>query len=719
MPNRPVLKPIAYGVVLVLAAIGLFFVIVPVLYGVIFPPDYGDSALKPPAIAPVSAEPALEPEPPVDVEPPSLKIEGSTALDDAVRAYGYPPTPLVYRGDMTIGIRVDPAATHTIVDRILFTEHPEAFIGHFDRSFLVPGTIIDCMPFVRADLGGAVGTLNDLRRHPYNLIAYAFPRGGSGEQERTSWQVDGGRQDQQRKLVNDRLKDFHSDKDRASGIHRYRTPVRTEVFWTDARTYEEAMVKSGLSASFPIKQVLVGLDASTSNLTNKNRRVVLGVIRQEFYRLGIAAQSDASGPSAYIINDDANVQHLRSLMGTKATVPGIPALVTSVSYGRLVLFAYERTGSEQGARSGASVSGKWKGVGGSLDLDDEQFRQSSSEAVRIFVFGGDTVPTGFGELATPDPEGATASGSQGEVPPANAATAIEALVNGLREWNGELGIPVGIEFTLLDGSTTLRPFLMSMAEMARATAPNVGWTFDAWADIKGNFDPGIAGLGDWDFKLLLQDHELLRFHRGIADGAKFWVSNLAKESVAQRTNVFPNQPAEWGQSFTGFFIDLKENDPSPNPDDRKNLAFGDSLVLERPEAYRAFEASLESAKASLADLTRLFEEVRRVERADARSEAQSAMHRSWQTALAQLRAKVEQDRPIFAKLKRDAEAAKQALVSLEQNGVSITGAHDNGNTFRIVGQPHLSGYRLYVEQTQNSIEVAFRNIENHVKRFNP
>ena len=37
----------------------------------------------------------------------------------------------------------------------------------------------------------------------------------------------------------------------------------------------------------------------------------------------------------------------------------------------------------------------------------------------------------------------------------------------------------------------------------------------------------------------------------------------------------------------------------------------------------------------------------------------------------------------------------------------------------VTGQPHLTGYKLHVEQALNSVLIAFKNIKTHVTRFDP
>lgn len=436
----------------------------------------------------------------VKAKPPPVIEAKFDNLDSELRQllarFGSPPMPATYPTD--IAVNVKPQEGLTIVESILHSSVADDFIGRFDRSSIFPGAIVDCMPYVRADLNSPTRSLLSLERHPYKVsLATYVPSSPSQADHRADWEVANGRQDTQSQYVLGTVYgEVNAQADNFTSPTRFR---RTGRF---AHTFSEAQAKLGISLNNPFVNIKIDRDSKAK----ASRGVFLGMVQQEFFRLNASPlKEDASGPDVWLPNNPQNIQALKGLAPSDAMMPGVPALIREVRYGRVIIVAFEVDLSEDFKSLDVHLDGNYGSNSGSVDVWNSAFERASSGTIDVIVYGGGELPTLPSVIDTIKVDtDKLGDGTQLRINKANAIQVIDTILESGSTWSSKQpGLPIGVTFELLDdGNAQLKPLNNSLIELARAAKPAEGWDIQLDAKINNDYDSdSIFGKdsGEWDF----------------------------------------------------------------------------------------------------------------------------------------------------------------------------------------------------------------------------
>ena len=653
-----------------------------------------------PLVQPQAVEPEQEPLP----KPEFDNLD--TELRQLLASFGRPPLPSRYPRDVEIGAR--PADGLEIVTQILHSSLADDFIGRFDQGFIVPGAIVDCMPYVRADLNSSVRAMSGLRRNPYKVGLSTYVRDESIDvsTDRFNYTVEGALQSQQRQQITNTIYprlNAEADQLRSPALFR-----RTARF---ARSYQEAQAKLGFSLSSPF--VNIGLD--TARESRSDRRVFLGVVQQEFFRLNAAplAGGSASGPEVWLPSTEDNFRIIRGLAPDGRTLPGIPAIISEVRYGRVIIVAFEVDWSEERDELDLHVDGKYQSTSASVDVWREEIAKSRSATVDVFVYGGGPLPE-LPDLIDVEPEEGDAPGGATHrlrLDKESAVQVVDAILDAGRSWSStQPGRPISVTFELLDDAgTVLKPLNTSLVELARAGRPGGGWKMVLTADVRNDYDKDSiftgTDSGDWRFWWRHNGGELAHFDESVTATTRFVLTRPI------------SSPAVWDSRVGGFEIEIIEDDGGfRGGSDGSNFSFPEEVKLDKPAAYHDFEAFLPEVEESLLALSEKFRETMKLESSQSSVEFQREASAAYKEHLADLESELATVTDRTLQLRQLGEKAIARMRSLRDNGVQPISHGDAGNTYTIVGKPDLTPYVEYVELTMRRAEQTRRNINRYVDR---
>jgi len=637
------------------------------------------------------------PKTPEQVEP-TFTNTGSE-LRQLLARFGTPPRPTTYSSDVALGVK--PSEGLKIVEQILHSSLADDFVGRFDNNFIVPGGIIDCMPYVRADLDSPVHALTGLNRHEYKVALYTFVRDdpNSTGKERNVWTIRPGLQKPQ-------SQQFHNEIYSSLGTQsdQLRSPTRFRRSARFARSYSEAQAKLGFTLSNPF----VNVSYDRSRESRSDRRVFLGMVQQEFFRLGAAPvpQDGQSGPDVWMSSDDGNIRALKDLIPTGNALPGIPAIISEVRYGRVIIVAFETEWNEAQDEMDLHIDGNYQGTSASVDAWKKAFDSSASGTIDIIVYGGGDLPVLPGGVEV---EKGNDSNEEKKLR-INKEVAVETidkiLADGMHWSSEQPGLPISVVFELLDdGGTVLKPINTSLVEMARAASPSGGWIINLHLDVKNDYDDDSfftgTDSGDWKFWLKAHEKEIDYFDQDVTADASF--DRVGKLDI----------PAHWGQRVGGFSIKIVEDDGGLRwGADGSEFEFNDELKLEKPAAYRDFEDHVRATQIELARLTSTFQKALRLEGASDKDDSlQKTTHGEWVKTIQRLQAELEPMGEKVNTLRNLRDEALAAMNAIRDGGVPGIVEHDAGNTYTITGKPNLTGYMNHVSNTTAAIERSFNNIK--------
>lgn len=627
-----------------------------------------------------------------------------TELRRLLARFGAPPLPDTYPAD--IAINVKPQEGLTIVETILHSSVADDFIGRFDRSSIFPGAIVDCMPYVRADLDMPTRSLSSLERNPYKVsLATYVPSLPDRANHRADWEVANGRQDTQSAYV---LGTVYGEV--SAQADNFTSPTRVRRTGRFAHSFSEAQAKLGISLNNPFVNIKVGRDSETK----ANRGVFLGMVQQEFFRLNASPlKEDASGPEAWLPDSPENRNALEGLSPSNTMMPGIPALIREVRYGRVIIVAFEVDWSQELRERFIHADGNDGSTSGSIDLFNSAFESASSGTIDVIIYGGGELPDLPSTIETIKGENSQlGDGVQLRVNKSNAVNVIDTILRSGSTWSSKQpGAPIGITFELLDDAgTQLKPLNTSLIELARAAKPSEGWNIQLDVQVNNDYeaDSVLIGTlsGDWDFTFKAGDTTLVEFNRSVT----------APESFSHTPTV--EMPVVWSTRIGQFSIKIIEKDGFfRGSDDGSEFEFPGELVLRKPDSYDDYEAKLIEIERKIESLSGMFRQTLQLDNAsDAPESFQASAFGEWLNRRTELSLFVPQVRGGLDQLKELQRAAISDLVRMQDSGADTLAVTDAGNTYNIKGKPDMRAYIAYIRSTIVSFEDVLHSVEDYLDR---
>ena len=636
---------------------------------------------------PAAGEALVNTETPEPESPPTevsfVCLADSTELTELLKSFGAPPRPNSFSFEPLVGLK--PQEGMKVLETVLYSGYPESFLGRFDHDYVVPGAVIDCMPFVRADLEEPVRTMGGLARAQYKVVL----QNSDGGTTPVEWKIPASKQDEQIATIKtDVIAPVQSRAD------QFATTTRLTLREQMARSFTEAQARIGLS----LETKLLDVSAEYSVHSTKERSVFLGMIEQEYYRLSAAEIGDTVGPYGWLADDPRNLQVLRGLEPNGEALPGVPAVIKEVRYGRIVLFAFELDRAALDQELEVHAEGRKGTTKVTLDAWGKLLQQSQSNTALLMVYGGGVLPD-IGAEAIPK------SSDSYEVASDQARKTLDKILDAGKEWNKDNpGVPIGIEFQLLDAAgTRLAPFTSSLTTMVSQLESGANWAFDLEVEEVGDDFDGGSESGEWKIYLNSttdENRETLfngEHEYSVDSGSSFAAHDASKD------------PVFWGQDLGEYKLLISEQDDFLRGGDDESTCFlTPAIRLDEPAAQREFRVAALELGNQFLSLQETLVETMSLEGADGSvSSAQANAEAAHEKGLEALAVLVTQASAGLNALKAKHEAAKEALTTLENVGIKATGSADS-NDYVLSARPSLTNYHRWNQSVVDRYGAALR-----------
>ncbi len=647
------------------------------------------------------------------VPPVKPVVKGDSELAKVIRDLGAPPVPSYTDGEI-VGLK--PSDGLGVVAGVLHTSTVESFIGRFDSTFIVPGAIVDCVPYVRADLGANVRALGSLERQPYEVDLFTFAHSPSGEDStgdsRAHWTVGGSRQDQQRGELQGIMARLQGD------AEKYRSPVRYRQSVRYARTLEEAQARLGLS----LRSRFVEADLDAQRRGSRDRAVFIGMAQQEYFRLGVSPSDTApkAGPEAWIVDNPANLKSIQAMNSRGEGWPGVPALLSSVRYGRVIIVAFEiEIESEQ---EWLDLNGKYENPSSSFEVHawNEALRRHRGATIDVIVYGGGTIPSGLGVDVVEGAESRLGEGigTQDDAPgqvsrpvthiqvsKAKVIDVLQELIDSGKKWGPEsLGLPIGLEMVLLDDAgTALRPFQFSMATLAQQFENQPGWNIYLTGNINRDFDSGWGDAGDWELELDVAGEAAIRWNGDV------------KDPTTIQLNGRVGRPSGWGATLASSELRIKDVDDGfmRGGDDNSSAGFG-SIINTAPAEVTTFWSLAGEHEIKFASFSDALADARKTETWDSDSTAQEVFATRHAEALKVLRSRQPAMSKSVDALITAGLTAQQALERRRTGDLKVSTSSDD-NSYTVTACPDVSGEKRAIELLLKDLKTWRLTAETYIE----
>jgi len=588
------------------------------------------------------------------------------------------------------------------VRRLIQPGSAQEFIGVLNNEeFLYPGRIISITPIARPDYRLPQQSLGGLTLQSYKVFASAVTANGKTLRDAAEREVQfhdakipAGLQSATSEHYERFLQRLQSQGAHASNGH-------TVFIYKTAHTLEEGFQQLGINASYGA----LSLDVDTRGEFRDEQQHIFMMLKQEYFRV----RSDTAHESPHVLtarvqSTPTNVETLTNLSEWKRTDDGsipyqqVPAVIRSVTYGRVVLVASETKEFTKAEIDRLMLEYSTPTASARIEFERALKELLERATFKLVTWGG-------GATKVPDLKSGVSADQV-------AAIFAEAAGSEAKWDNNHPGRAIGFSAQYLDQATTQAHSFSLSDKSLLAASP--GYPTDArFAFFCGDDQDGfLKGAGEFDFKLestLPKGNEPVplggRADIDDGDGQPQWrhTHRLASMNYMQPLTLTVTAKEEDEGNGTSYPIDFAERELKPVTDEF--MSFSNGTIQKLGTSVGNISQSFHKLR-KLGDIHKVAEQVAKDRGPQYESARKDAL-----MLVDQIRASIKQARTKHASVTKDWAGVKQRLGQHVLKKESSVLAESK---FSVELVPHNNSTIRSVESMLKSLESALSDIERRL-----